>query len=182
GRAIRIGKRYHLRDRGLRIFLALRFDTVARHVLLERGEVGVGRNLEAKTYALGVRSAPQHHRVMIHGGCEVHRVLFLGNERQAQDLRVILGLLVEIGRFVRGVGDLVDAGHEDSPLLSAHVPLWGMGFSSFSRGSEPMTSIMAAPSQSASPIATKRSNSSAVRSRSGVATPTLSANSPTISI
>src|ERR1700678_1540051 len=120
--------------------------------------------------------------MMVDRGGEVHDILLLGYKHQPEDIGVVLGLLVEIGRLIGSVADLVDADHADSPLLSTLVPFWGMGFSDISRGSAPIPSIMAAPSQSDTPMATKRSNSSAVRSRSGVATPTLSANSPIISI
>ena len=70
----------------------------------------------------------QHHRVVIDGGGEVYCVLLLGDERQAQDLGVVLGLLVEIWRFVRRVGDLVDADHSDF-LYRLHLFPVGDGFS-----------------------------------------------------
>src|SRR6516165_4930540 len=111
--------------------------------------------------------------MVIDGRSEIRRVLFLRRKRQSQYIGVVLDLLVEIGGLVGGVSDLADADHANFSL--SHV------FPSPARGSEPTTSIIAVPSQSPNPIAIKRSNSSAVRSSSGVATPTLSANSPIIS-
>ena len=59
----------------------------------------------------GVAALAQHHRVMIDGGGEIGRVLLLGDQVEPEDVGVVLDLLVEVGRLVGGVGDLLDADH-----------------------------------------------------------------------
>ena len=53
----------------------------------------------------------QHHRMMIEGRGEIGGVLLLGDQIEAEDVGVVLDLLVEIGRLIGGVGDLLDADH-----------------------------------------------------------------------
>ena len=55
--------------------------------------------------------------MMVDGRGEKDGVLLLGGERQSQNLGVIFGLLVEIGRLVAGMRDLADADHTNSPVV-----------------------------------------------------------------
>ena len=116
-RAFGIGEHQHVGDRRFGIFAALGLDAVARHLLFEIAEIGVGRDLKSDAHALRLRAVAQHHRVMVDGRGEKDGVLLLGGERQSQNLGVILALPVEIGRLVAGMGDLADADHTNSPAV-----------------------------------------------------------------
>jgi hypothetical protein len=80
-------------------------------LLLECVEIGVGRNLERESNAIRLAAAPQHHGMMIDCRRQIRRVLFLGDERQPQNVGEVLRLLIEIGRLVGGVSDLMNADH-----------------------------------------------------------------------
>ena len=74
-----------------------------------------GAELEADAHALRLRALAQHDRVMVDRIGEEGRVLVLADQRHAEDVGVIFGLLVDVGHLVAGVGDLADADHADSP-------------------------------------------------------------------
>ena len=73
--------------------------------------------------------------MMVDGGGEIGRVLFLRDQVEPEDVGVVLDLLVEIGRLVGGVGDLLDTDHGVAPC-----------FQFFSRGIDLMTSTITATS------------------------------------
>jgi hypothetical protein len=49
--------------------------------------------------------------MVIDGRGQIGGVLLSGDQTEAEDVGVILDLLVEIGRLVGGVGDLLDTDH-----------------------------------------------------------------------
>jgi hypothetical protein len=100
-----------VRDRGLRVLFSLGLGAVLLHLLLERIEIVVGADLKADARALRLRALAHDHGVMIDGRGEIDRVLVLARNREAEDLGVILDLLVDVGHLVSGVGDLLDADH-----------------------------------------------------------------------
>ena len=100
---------------------------MALDLLLERIEIVVLAELKSDAPASGLRAFAQHHRVMIDGVGEEGRVLLLGRDRHAEDVAVIIGLLLDVGHFVAGVGDFFDADHAVSPFFSSPLPLVGRG-------------------------------------------------------
>ena len=125
-RALRIGEGQHIRDRRLRILLAFGLDAVTLHLLFESIEIVSVAELESRRGAHRACDAlAQHHRMMIDRVGEKGRVLFLGRQRHAENVGVILGLLLEVGHFIAGVGDFLDADHADSPVELFPSPLWG---------------------------------------------------------
>src|SRR5262249_61070580 len=93
-----------------------------------------------------LRTLAQPPRVMVEGRGEINGVLALVGRREADHLGIIFGLLVDVGHFVNGVGDLLDADHVGPPLLFP-VETQALG-----RASAPMTSTMAAASFSPKPM------------------------------
>ena len=84
---------------------------------------------------------------------EKRGVLFLANQRHAEDVGVIVDLLFDVRHFIAGVGDLAHTDHADPPLgivLRAFIHV-------FERRKELITSTILAPSNSPKPIAMKRS-------------------------
>ena len=143
---LRILERNHVRDRGLGILAPLGLDAVALHLLLERAEIVVGRDLESEAHTFRLRALMQHHGMMIDGRGEIHGILALVSHREADHVGVIFDLLVDIRHFVNGVGDLLDADHADLRSLFPSIQ-------ALARGSAPMTSTIAATSFSPNPIA-----------------------------
>ena len=146
GGALRVLEGEQVGDRRLRVLLALGLQPVALDLALERGEVVLGRDLEAQPHAFRLRSLAQHHRVMIDRRGQIDRILVLAGDGEAENLGVVFGLLVQIGHFVDGVGDLLDADHANlrSCLFECAQAFRG--------GKAPMTSTMTATSCSARPI------------------------------
>ncbi len=91
---------------------------MALHLPLEIVEIVVRPDLEADAHALRLVALAQHHRVMIDRVGEKGRVLVLADERHAEDVGVIFGLLLDIRHLVADVGDLADADHAILLLLS----------------------------------------------------------------
>ena len=89
---------------------------MALHLLLERVEIVALAELKADAHAFRLRAFAQHDGVMIDGVGEKGRVLLLGGDRHAEDVAVIVGLLLDVGHFVAGVGDFFDADHTVSPF------------------------------------------------------------------
>jgi hypothetical protein len=104
----------------------LRLDAVALDLLLERIEIVVLAELERDARAARLRAFAQHDRVVIDGVGEKDRVLLLGGDRHAEDVAVIVGLLLDVGHVVAGVSDFFDSDHMVSPFLSQPLPLWGL--------------------------------------------------------
>jgi hypothetical protein len=113
--ALGIGEHQHVRDRRLRILLAFGLDAVGRDLLFEVAEIGVSGNLERHARALRLRAFAQHDRMMVHRGSEIDRIVVLGRDREPENIGIIFGLPIEIGRLVAGVGDFADADHANSP-------------------------------------------------------------------
>src|SRR5262249_38470870 len=107
---------HHLGDRGLGILLARRAQPVRGRLLVEGGEIVLRTELEADARASRLLAAPQDHGMMIVGVGEIGRVALLGDEREAENIRVVLGLLVEIGRLVAGVRYLPHSDHGIAPF------------------------------------------------------------------
>ena len=152
-RAFGVLEGHQLRDRGLRILFALRLDAVGLHLLFESGEIVALADLKGDAHAVRLRAFAQDHGVMIDRVGEKGGVLFLADERHAQDARVVVGLLFDVGHFIAGVGDLAHTDHADPPLgivLRAFIHV-------FERRKELITSTILAPSNSPKPIAMKRS-------------------------
>ena len=126
-------------------------DAVALDLFLERVEIVVLAELERDARASSLRAFAQHDRVVIDGVGEKDRVLLLGRDRHAEDVAVIIGLLLDVGHVVAGVGDLFDADHAGLSLCFFFTPYF------FSRGMAPMTSTILATSSPPKPIAMKRS-------------------------
>ena len=91
---------------------------MALDLLLEGIEIVALAELKADAHASGLRAFAQDHRVMIDGVGEEGRVLLLGRDRHAEDVAVIIGLLLDVGHFVAGVGDFLDADHADISFSS----------------------------------------------------------------
>ena len=53
---LRILERDHVRDRGLGVLAPLGLDAVALHLLLERAEIVVGRDLESEAHTFRLRA------------------------------------------------------------------------------------------------------------------------------
>src|SRR5262249_28111414 len=96
----------------------LGLDAVALHLLLERAEIVVGRDLEPEAHAFRLRALVQHHGMMVDRRGEIHRILALVGRREADHVGIIFGLLVDIRHFIEGVRDLLDADHADLRSLS----------------------------------------------------------------
>src|SRR3989442_15653215 len=84
---------------------------------------------------------------MVDGRGEIDGVLALVGRREADLLGVIFALLVDIGHFVNGVGDLLDADH-----VVLRCCLFPVENQALERASAPMTSAMAPPRCAASGI------------------------------
>src|SRR6516164_11654436 len=82
---------------------------------------------------------------MVDGRGEIDGVLALVGLREADHLGVIFALLIDIGHFVNGVGDLFDADH-----VVLRCCLFPVETRALAGGSVPMTSAMAAPRCAAS--------------------------------
>ena len=103
---------------------------MALHLLLERVEIVALADLKADAHALRLRALAQHHRVVIDRVGEEDRVLFLGRQRHAEDVGVVVGLLFQVRHFVAGVGDLL---HADHAKLSSHILLHLVGIGASAR-------------------------------------------------
>ena len=113
-RTLGILERHHVGDRRLGVAAPFGPDALRRDLALEVAEIGIRRDLETEPHALRLRAAAEHHRMMVDGRGQIDRVRVLGDEVQSQNLGVVFGLLVEIGRLIHGVRDLTDADHVSS--------------------------------------------------------------------
>ena len=158
-RALRVLERHKLRDRRLRILFALCLDAVALHLLFESVEIIALADLEGDTHALRLWAFAQDDGVMIDRIGEKRGVLFLADQRHAQDVGVIVGLLFDVRHFIAGMGDLAHADHASTPFRFAfRAFIFVFVFVLiFERGNEPMTSTILAPSNSPKPMAMNRS-------------------------
>src|SRR5215216_8150470 len=145
--ALRVREGDGFANGGLWVLLAFGLDALGADLLLEGVEIVVGRDLETDTHAFRFRALAQHHRVVIDRAGKVSRILVAIDQGETEDLRVVLDLLVHVRRFVAGMGNFADADHGKPPLLLVREGV---------RGSEPMTSTMAATSRSLNPMSMKR--------------------------
>src|SRR5262249_61409550 len=116
-------------------------------VLRERAEIVLGADLEGQAHAFRLRALSQHYRVMVDGRGQIDGVLAFVGQREAEHLGVIFALLVDIGHFVDGVGDLLDADHVDLRCCLCLIQSQALA-----RGSALMTSTIAATSFSPKPM------------------------------
>src|ERR1700746_926136 len=97
---------------------------MARCLLLERGAVVVRADLKADAGALRLRTWPQDHAVMVDRVRQIDRILVLGDKRQAENIGVIVGLLVDFGRLIGRMRNLANAYHVGySSLKPWYVPV-----------------------------------------------------------
>src|SRR5262249_18754181 len=142
-------ERNRLANRRLRVLLAVGLDALALHLLVEIAEVVVGPDLEADAHAPRLVALAQHHRVMVDRAGEISGILVATDQREAENLGVVLELLVDVGHLIRGVRDLADPDHGNLQKLFVDQDFFG-------RGSESMTSTVAAISCSLNPMSMKR--------------------------
>ena len=101
-----------------------------------------------------MRALVQHDGMMIDCRSEINGVLFFSGESKTDDLGVIIGLRLNIGHLVGGMGDLLDAYHSRPPFIVVGDLRFVLDadFHGLVRGKAPTTSTIAATSFSPKPI------------------------------
>ena len=118
-RALRIGEGDHLRDRRLGGGLPFHLDAVGLDLFGEGFQVPVRCDLEGEAVAFGFAGLAQDDRVVVEGAGEIGGVRLPLDQGEAQDLRVIVDLTVEIRRQECGVRDAFHSDHEGLPGVSS---------------------------------------------------------------
>src|SRR4029079_8333426 len=134
-RALRVLERDDLRDTGLGIALARGLEAVAGQLLLEGVEIIAGRDLKSDARAARSGTFAQHHRVVEHAR-EIDGVTLFAHQLTDDDVDIIVGETLEIGRLETGMGDAAYRDHGVLLCLLAHdpCPKTGNHFSGIMRG------------------------------------------------
>src|SRR5262249_35622336 len=98
-------------------------DAVARELATDRGEVGIRRHLERQLGAFRLRGLDELDRELAGAGREKRAVALARDERQADDLGVMLDRLVEVRRFKAGVAEpeKLDHGGTSARLVRTYL-------------------------------------------------------------
>ena len=76
----------------------------------------MGPDLKAEPRAFGHGAVLQDDGVVLDRIRQIYRVALFGDQSEAENVRVVLGLLVQIRSFVAGVGYLPHTDHTDGSL------------------------------------------------------------------